>query len=346
MGLVFKHVTAFLGSILLGLYIVPVMIRAAKKLRFLDVPDGKIKTHKAPVPNLGGLALYITFITILALIYPFGSELLWFILGTTLLLLVGLVDDFNALTPLQKIGGQIVAVSCFLKGGVALKSQFFDTYTNLFASGFWILSVINAFNLVDVMDGLSGVLALVSALSFCIIALILEKYLVSLLLTILIGALIAFLFYNRPPAKIYLGDAGSLFVGGFIAAMPLLFSWTHILHDYRAMPGFAFGNVILEIAISAIVPILIVGIPLLEVALLIIIRKYKGIPFYSGSPHHFAIYLQNKGYSVKQVLFFSIAISSILSSLGLLFMFGIISFLMLCVGVLGLFLAFVLTVFL
>jgi len=329
-----KHIFAFACSFFLGLYLVPVMIRAAKKLNLLDCPDGKIKNHKIPTPYLGGVAVYVSFIATLALVYPFAQQPLWFLLGTTLLLFVGLIDDFNVLTPLQKLGGQLFAVVCLLKGGFALKSRFFSDYINIAASAFWMLSVINAFNLVDVMDGLSSLLALVATASFIVMALLLKNYLLSLFLMPFFGALLAFFFYNKPPAKIYLGDAGSLFVGSFLAATPLLVHWTQELNTYRALPSFAQGNVFFETAISALVPILIIGVPLLEVTSLVVIRKYKKIPFYNGSPHHFASYLRRKGWSVVRVLAFAACCACFLSSLALLFMFGMISFLYLLLGLL------------
>jgi len=321
-----RHIGAFFGALALGIYLVPVMIHAAQKLHIFDVPDGKIKNHSAPVPYLGGVAIYIAFIIVLALIFPLEAHLLWFVLGITLLLFIGLIDDFKVLTPLQKLGGQFIAVACFLKGGFALKSRFFGGYINIIASAFWMLSVINAFNLVDVMDGLAGVLALITASSFLIIAIVVKQYMLSLFLTTLLGALCAFLWYNRPSARIYLGDAGSLFVGGFIAATPLLIHWTEVLNWYHSLPLVASGSVLLETGVSALVPVLLVGVPLLEVVSLIVIRKWKGLPFYSGSPHHFALYLRRKGWSVYKVLLFAGAFAGILSSLALLFLFGVISF--------------------
>jgi len=337
--LLLRHLASFLGAFVLGLYLVPVMIQTSKKLRILDVPDGKIKNHKAPVPYMGGVAIYLSFIIVLALIFPLEAKLLWFVLGVTLLLFVGLIDDFKALAPLQKLGGQIIAVACFLKGGFALKSRFFAGYLNIAASSFWMLSVINAFNLVDVMDGLAATLAVVAAGAFLIIAVVTKQYMLSLFLTALLGGLCAFLWYNKPSAKIYLGDAGSLFVGGFIAATPLLIRWTEVLIFYDSLPSFAEGNVLLETGVSALVPVLLVGVPLLEVFSLIVIRKSKGLPFYSGSPHHFALYLQRKKWSVWRVLAFAASVAIILSAAALLFMFGYISFMVLLwsVGLLLLF---------
>jgi UDP-GlcNAc:undecaprenyl-phosphate GlcNAc-1-phosphate transferase len=343
------HVIALLCSFFFGVCFVPIMIFTAKKLLLFDVPDGKIKQHKVPVPYLGGVAIFFAFIITLAIVYPlsviFNGQLIWFLGGTTFLFLIGLVDDLHAFSPLQKFTGQIVAVLCFLKGGFALKSRFFSDAINVFASGFWMLSVINAFNLVDVMDGLSVTLALVSVGGFFVISLVLKQHLLSLLLTTLGGALVAFFLYNKRPAKIYLGDAGSLFIGGFIAALPLLIRWTEVLNFYKSLPSFAIGSIFWETAISALVPIFLVGVPLLEVTSLVVIRKYKGLPFYSGSPHHFASYLQRKWNSVTKTLFFSLISASFLAIVAILFMFGIISF-QFVVGATFLFLAaWMLTVF-
>lgn len=321
-----RHIVAFLGSALLVWYLVPIMIVAAKKWRILDVPDFNLKKHEQPTPYLGGIAVYFAFISMLALTFPFEGRLLWFILGTTLLLFAGLIDDLKVLVPWQKLFAQVIAVLCFLKGGFALKTRFFSDFINIAASGFWMLSVINAFNLVDVMDGLSSLLAIISGLAFFVIAILVQAYSLSLLLITLLGALIAFLFYNRPPARIYLGDAGALFVGGFIAAIPLLIHWTEILSGTGAIPFFAKGNLFLEIIVSALIPIVIVGIPLLEVVSLIVIRKASGLPFYFGSPHHFSLYLKSKGWGIFKILFFSGSMAIFLSSVSILFMFGFLSF--------------------
>ncbi len=307
-ALVLRHIFSFIFSSLLVYYLVPLLIKSAYQLGFLDKPDGRIKVHKKPVPYFGGVAVYLGFVASLALTFPFENTALWLLLGVTLLLFIGLIDDFKVLKPGQKFFGQFIAVLCFLKGGFYLKTTFFSSALNLFLSGFWMMSVINAYNLVDVMDGLSSTLALVPAVTFLGLALYLEQYLVSLLLTAFIGAVFAFFLHNRPPAKIYLGDAGALFVGGFLSAMPLLINWSGKSWD------------------SYYAPAIILGIPLLEVFFLVIIRTMKGIPFYWGSPHHFCIYLQNKGWSRWRVLLFSLIASSMLSCIALAFFFQKISF--------------------
>ncbi len=303
-----RHLFCFVFALLLVIYIVPLLIQAAYRLKVLDLPDGKIKNHQTPVPYMGGVAVYLAFITPLALAYPFKNHILWLLFGTTLLLFVGLIDDLRVLKPAQKFLGQIIAVLCFLKGGFSLKSIFFSSYENLALSLFWMLSVINAFNLVDVMDGLSSTIALVASVSFLILALMFKIYSASLLLVTFCGALVGFLCYNRPPAKIYLGDAGALFIGGFLAAIPMLFPWSAQSWDAYYAPG------------------VILGIPLLEVACLIVIRLHLGIAPYRGSPHHFAIYLQKKGWSKYQILLFTVVAGVVLSCIAYAFLFGYLHF--------------------
>ncbi len=303
-----RYVFAFVFSALFAAYLIPILIKTAFKFNVLDVPDGKIKNHKKAVPYLGGVAIYVPFIATLAISYPFENKILWLLLGVSLLLFIGLVDDLRILKPSQKLFGQLIAVICFLKGGFSLKTNFFAHIFNVTLSGFWMLSVINAFNLVDVMDGLATVLAIVAGVSFLIISILLKLHSISILILAFLGPLFVYFFYNKPPAKIYLGDAGSMFVGGFMAAIPLLFPWSSCSFN------------------AYYTPVIILGIPLLEVFSLVVIRTYLGIPFYKGSPHHFAIYLRNKGWSVAAVLIFAIIMSSILSTIAILFLFGFIKF--------------------
>jgi UDP-GlcNAc:undecaprenyl-phosphate GlcNAc-1-phosphate transferase len=307
-----RHLFVFGFSFLLALYLLPLLIKTAFRFNILDEPDGKIKKHKKATPYLGGLAIYISFIAVLSIAYPFENQILWMLLGVTLLLFVGLIDDLKMLKPGQKFFGQLLAVFCFLKGGFSLKTIFFSDFLNVAISGFWMLLVINAFNLVDVMDGLSSVLAICSSIGFFVIALFLQQYEISLLLLAFLAPMVAFFLYNKPPAKIYLGDAGSMFVGGFMAAIPLLFRW-------GAISYYAYYTAVV-----------VLGIPLLEVACLIIIRTALKIPFYRGSPHHFAIYLKHKGWGVLKVLIFSALMSFVLCVIAFCFLFDFIKIGALC----------------
>jgi UDP-GlcNAc:undecaprenyl-phosphate/decaprenyl-phosphate GlcNAc-1-phosphate transferase len=321
---------AFAGviSFLITYYLVPIMSAVAHKLNILDVPDGQLKQHKKATPYLGGVAVYVGFITALALTFPFENKMFLMFIGSTLLLFIGLIDDLIALKPYQKFFGQMVAAFCFLRGGFYLKELFLFSNESpymiffwLFISFGWILSVINAFNLIDVMDGLATTTAMCVTTTFLLLALLFQLPSLVLLLCAFLGSLIAFLRFNYPPASIYLGDAGSLFIGGFLGIMPFLFPWS----SYQVLGCFT--------------PIVVLLIPLLEVGTLIIIRTYRGIPFYQGSPHHFSIYLRRKGWTVQQVLGFVVAFSIALIPVACIFSFGKMSLSALFLSILSLIVA-------
>lgn len=282
---------AALLSFVLALIFVPCAKMLAQWLRILDVPDGKIKLHHKATPYLGGLAVYFSFTIALIILFPYLKSMLsvssdlYFLLGCFLLVIVGLVDDMLVLSPAQKFLGQCFACLSFLYSGCYVYVAW-APFIGLILSGLWILTIINAFNLIDVMDGLSSTIAILSALGFMNIALYQGEMLIACMLASLIGALTGFLFYNYPPASIYMGDAGSLFIGGILASLPLKLHFSQFsLSGYLA-------------------PVIILAIPLLELTSLIIIRAYKRIPFYNGSPDHFSMYLQQHGWSKTLILFY------------------------------------------
>lgn len=301
-----KSVFALVISFLFTVYLVPLFRAIAIRFNILDIPDGKIKLHKNSTPHLGGVAVYCGFLCGLVFSFPFINNLFLFLVGCTLLLFLGLIDDLVPLRPYQKFFGQFVVAFCFLKSGLYLKEHFFYNYWNIIISGVWIVTVVNAFNLVDVMDGLATMIAIGSATAFLAISIALGHMDVAILLCAFLGALSAFFWYNRPPAQIYLGDAGSLFIGGFLATTPFLFNWgSYNMYGY-------------------LTPIVILGIPLLEVVSLLLVRLYKGIPFYQGSPDHFSHYLQSNGWNKQAILFYVIGASSILGFTSFLYATGFI----------------------
>ncbi len=309
-----KMFFSFTMSLLVTGYLVPFFAQLARKLKFVDVPDGSLKRHEAPVPYMGGLAVFVGLLCGLALTVPLNSDLSLLLIGTTLLLLVGLIDDLFPLKAYQKFGGQLVAAFCFVKSGFYLKEHVFYNMLNIPLSFFWMLTIINAFNLVDVMDGLSSTIALGAIVPFIVIAVLLKHYTVALALAALAGGLCAFLRYNWPPAIMYLGDAGSLFVGGFLATIPFLFNWgTYTPYGYLA-------------------PVIILSIPLLEITALVLIRTRKGIPFYLGSPDHFACYFMQAGWSKPSILFYVMGVSVLLGSVALCLTFNLMPLPVLALG--------------
>lgn len=289
-------------------------MRLAVRFSIVDVPDNLLKKHEKVTPYLGGLGIFAGFFFAAMLFLSPNQQILMLLFGCAMLVALGLVDDIIALSPRNKFLGQIFAVLFFLKAGIFFKNVAFPYFFSILISFFWFLAVINAYNLIDVMDGLSSVVAITTALALLFFALFQSNYLVAMLLVAFIGAVSAFLVFNKPPAKMYMGDTGSLFLGGFLGAASLLLGW-----NSATLTGFLIPGVIL-------------GLPLMELISLIVIRTYYGIRFFNGSRHHFSHYLADKNYSKQQILLISVLCCLYLFFVALLFytnsisLFGLLLF--------------------
>lgn len=289
--------------------LVPVLIKCAHFFSILDIPDGIVKKHKSPIPYLGGVAIFIGFLVAIISAGMLNESTAIFIGVLFILLAVGLIDDFFSLSPLQKIIGQAMATLGVIWLAQLLQPYFlsFGLISYLLMLG-WALTVINAFNLIDIMDGLACVTTIVALIAFSTLAYIgAQNSIVLILLSSFLGGLVAFLYYNKPPARIYLGDAGALCIGGFFAAIPLFFTWK----NYTPYAFFA--------------PVIILAIPLLEVATLIIVRTAKGIPPYKPSPDHFALILKQQGWSVQKILRYTSVMGACAGLGACIFAFGLVA---------------------
>lgn len=306
--MVLKQIFAGIFSFFITFYLIPIFCSLAAKLGIMDVPDGSVKRHASATPYLGGVAVYMGFISALALTYPFENQNFLFMVGVTILLFIGLVDDLLVMSPQQKFFGQLIAAFCFLKAGLYLKEHFFYKIWTIPVSLFWILSITNAFNLIDVMDGLATLTAFCVTLMFLAFALFSGQGSLVILLSAFLGALGAFFYFNKPPAKIYLGDAGALFIGGFLATIPFFLGWS----TYNWYGFFT--------------PTIILAVPSLEMCGLIMLRLLKGHSPFKASPDHFSLLLLAKGWSKNQVLLFVAIFHILLFALAVLFYGGYISF--------------------
>jgi len=162
--------------------------------------------------------------------------------------------------------------------------------------------MINAFNIIDVMDGLSAGVAFFAAITFFIVALLNGRMMIAIVAITLAGSLLGFLRYNFTPARIYMGDTGSMFLGLMLGALAMIGSYTG-----KDVLGF-------------LAPVVILGIPIFDTVQVIVARWRKGIPFYRGSPDHYALLLRSAGLSVKGVTWLSYAAAAILGGIGILMM--------------------------
>ena len=294
------YVGAFLLSLILSLYWTPVIRKAALKLGIVDRPDGLLKTHEDAVPYLGGIAVFMSFLLTVGVFTEFGQETLGLLLSGSIALMVGLVDDFGAMDPVQKLLGQTLAALVLIKSGTYIKLTFLPIWIAIPLTVLWILAVTNAMNIIDILDGLAAGVAAIAALSIAIANFMAGRNAVAFLSVVLAGAVLGFLRHNFHPAKIYLGDAGSLFIGFMLSALSM-------------NAGYTRANLL---AVTS--PILILGIPLFDLTLVMWIRWRNGIPVMKGSPDHFALRLRRIKLSVRETAVTTYIIGTLLSGVALL----------------------------
>jgi UDP-GlcNAc:undecaprenyl-phosphate GlcNAc-1-phosphate transferase len=218
-------------------------------------------------------------------------------------LLLGLIDDFGVLTPLAKFIGQIIAVIVLIKGDMVIHIESFPLWLNLTLTALWILGMTNAMNLIDIMDGLAAGVALITSFVLFLVAVINDHTMIAIFTLTLTGSLAGFLRYNFKPARIYMGDAGSMFLGLTLAALA-------IIGDYSAKNPLAFFN-----------PVLIFGVALFDMVYVMILRTMKGRSMFLGSKDHFALRLKFMGWPVVRIVLFSYVLSMIFGGAALLNMY-------------------------
>jgi UDP-GlcNAc:undecaprenyl-phosphate/decaprenyl-phosphate GlcNAc-1-phosphate transferase len=286
-----------------SLLLTPWMAATASRIGLVDRPDGGLKRQRDPVPYLGGLAVFVAFLAAFAAFGRFDQQALAILLGATLVMALGLLDDMGRLSPWAKLAGQSLAVFTAVKAGVGVHIALFPDWLSLALTFFWLLLMTNAMNLIDVMDGLSAGVGAIACLFLLVVALSAEQGGEAVMAAALMGALAGFLRHNRHPARIYLGDAGSLFAGFVLGALALTGVW-------------ARGN-----DLSLLAPLLVLGVPLFDTAFVSIIRISRGASPLRGSPDHFPLRLRRWRLSVPQTVGLSYAVAALLgaAALGMVF---------------------------
>ncbi|GGH80239.1 UDP-N-acetylmuramyl pentapeptide phosphotransferase/UDP-N-acetylglucosamine-1-phosphate transferase [Filimonas zeae] len=209
-------------AFLVTFYAIPVVIQVAEQKKLFDVPDER-KVHKVPIPSLGGLAMFagLMISLLLTAVLNHSSTFQYYIATFVIIFFLGIKDDIVILTPIKKFVGQLLvaAILCF-KGGILLTSMHgflgigqLDPTASYLLTFFTVIVVINAFNLIDGVDGLAGSLGLITCVVFGTYFFLAGDLLHALLSFAMVGSIIAFLIYNYNPAKIFMGDTGSMLLG-------------------------------------------------------------------------------------------------------------------------------------
>ena len=266
------YVVVFAGATLLSLGLTPLALKLAVRRRALDHPGGH-KGHESPVPYLGGLAMVGAFslaVIVGAVVWPPATgrnELVAVIAIALVLSVVGLFDDLRGLPAWPRLLFEVGAGFGLWSVGVGV-ALFDADAVNLVATVVWVVAIANALNLLDNMDGLSAGVGVIGAGSFFVIAALNGQFLVAGLAAGTAGCALGFLRHNFHPARIYMGDSGSLFLGFLLAYLGL---------------KLRFGG---STSVVSLVPILVLGVAIFDTALVTVCRLLRGRSPFLGARDH------------------------------------------------------------
>ncbi|MDW7652089.1 MAG: MraY family glycosyltransferase [Bacillota bacterium] len=279
------------------LAVTPLVSKLAFRVGAVDHPE-KRKVHDKVMPRLGGLAVYAGFMAAVFFLPVTGEKVTGLLMGGTVVFLVGIVDDIRGISPKLKLAGQILAAFIVVSYGVRI-----DFMSNPFNEYFyfgslsapitviWIVAITNAINLIDGLDGLAAGVTTIALLTFAVIALMIGQHIVSLLAFALAGSVLGFLRYNFFPAKIFLGDCGSMFLGYMVSVL--------------AVFGLLKGVTML----TFIVPIVVLGVPIFDTCFAIVRRYCEHKPIFQADKKHLHHRLLSRGLSHPQAVLLIYCIS-------------------------------------
>ena len=301
-----RYILSFFIALLVSFGFTPLMRRVALRFNVLDHPINEVKTHTEPVPYLGGLAVWLSLIITLIVLrvttnFPTGTirALRGIFIGGFFIVIVGFLDDLHlrGIHFTVKFAAQVIAALILVAFDIRIK--FIEsTVVSTLLTVIWVVGITNAFNLIDIMDGLSSSVAVVASLGFFLISIPTGILYVNFASIALMGASLGFIPFNLSKRyRIFLGDTGNLFIGFVLSALALGTSFTTVNR------------------ISVFAPLLVLGIPIYETLLLIYHRFRKGKSPFMGSKDHFALRMERMGFTRRLILFLTICASLVLTGI-------------------------------
>ena len=301
------HVLAFMIALGVALFLTPVVISFARRTGALDAPDAR-KVHVRPIPRIGGIGIYAAFMVSVLVqmsISDLSPELmtsLWGLLaGGTIIVAIGIIDDYRDLPAKVKLLGQIFA-ACVLVIGFDVRIDvitdplgdfIYLEYFAIPATIFWVVGLTNTVNLIDGLDGLAAGVSSIAAVTIFLVAMEEGIPFVAMITAALAGAAIGFLYYNFNPARIFMGDTGSMFLGFMLAGISVI------------------GAVKSAATIALIVPILALGLPILDTTFAIVRRARNHRPTFKPDKGHLHHRLLAHGFTQKQAVLLMYVVSAL-----------------------------------
>ena len=303
----YSYLGMFIISFLVSFLLTPVIVFLAMRNEVVDKP-GERKVHKSVKPLIGGFAVFVSIFFSVMFFYGFSMQLTALLMSIIIIVTVGMVDDFHNMTAKPKLFGQMSAAAVLLF--LSLSSfepalSFFDSFLGFRFLSYaaviiWIAAITNAFNLIDGLDGLATGSAIVTGLFLAIISMIHGNHWALGITLIILGSCFGFIPFNFQPARIFLGDTGSMLLG-FSLAVIFLFNV-----QYYASFSVLFGG------------FLFFSYPVVDMIYAIVRRIKNRVPVFKADRGHIHHILLDNGFSVRQSVLTIYAGSFILGSMGIL----------------------------
>lgn len=311
--MIYLYTIAFVTALVMAFIMTPLVKRFAIFIGAVDAPNHR-KVHTKMMPRLGGLAIFMAFVGAFFIISPalvdFNTNAAWgLLLGGSIIVLVGALDDKFELTAKVKLIGQLIAASVVVAFGLRielLNIPFGDAlninmeWLSILLTIVWIVGVTNAINLIDGLDGLAAGVSAIATATMLVMALMMGNITVVLLCAVLLGSIIGFLFFNFHPAKIFMGDSGALFLGFSLATLSIL--------------GFKQA-----MFVSFIVPLLILGVPLSDTFFAIVRRIVQKQPISVADKSHLHHCLLQLGFGHRKTVLVIYGISAVFGVCAIVF---------------------------
>ncbi|NLD16195.1 MAG: undecaprenyl/decaprenyl-phosphate alpha-N-acetylglucosaminyl 1-phosphate transferase [Tissierellia bacterium] len=291
--------------------ITPAVRILSHKVGAIDVPKDDRRMHTKPTPRLGGLAIYFSvLLSMVVFMWPLSKELQAILLGGSIIVVSGYLDDTKGLTPSMKVLFQLIAALIAVYGGIHVEtiSNFLGEKGSVISLGFisypitvlWIIGVTNAINLIDGLDGLADGISAISAISLAIISYMLGNLEIGMVCLIIAGACLGFLPYNFNPASIFMGDTGALLLGYLFAVITIE------------------GVLKTAATVAVVVPVIILAVPISDTLFAIIRRTLGGQSFATADKGHLHHRILDMGFTTKQTVLILYSLAIILGILAVI----------------------------
>ena len=299
----FKTIMVFVIAWCITFVFTPVCLKLAPKIGAIDIPKDNRRVHKQPIPRLGGIAIFLGVMMVILFMVPMTKQTIGILISGTLITLIGVLDDIYHLSAKKKLFFQIVCALILFYSGIRINYighpfkegyVFFPGLVSCIITVIWIVGITNTINLIDGLDGLAAGITAIASFSMAYIAYLNDRPEVALITLAIAGGTLGFLPYNFNPAKIFMGDGGSLFLGLMLATVSII----------GPMKGAA--------AIATVMPVLVLGLPIFDTAFAIYRRLLNGKSIMEADKGHIHHRILSKGMNQKKTVIILYALSGIL----------------------------------